>query len=76
MLTDADDERMKNFFKMIREEIERRKEVFSKLGIGSYETYFESQNEVLIPRIVIFIDNIAAFKETHQEYEDAVKAQH
>lgn len=70
VLTDADDERMKNFFKMIREEIERRKEVFSKLGIGSYETYFEFPNEVLIPRIVIFIDNITAFKETHQEYED------
>ena len=70
MLTDADDERMKNFFKMIREEIESRKEIFSKLGIGSYETYLEAETAIEIPRIMIFIDNLSAFKETHQEYED------
>ena len=70
VLTDADDERMKNFFKMIREEIESRKEIFSKLGIGSYETYLEAKAVMEIPRIMIFIDNLSAFKETHQEYED------
>lgn len=70
VLTDADDERMKNFFKMISEEIESRKEIFSKLGIGSYDTYLEAKTAMEIPRIMIFIDNLSAFRETHQEYED------
>lgn len=72
VLTDADDEKLKNFFKMIREEIADRKETFSQLGIGSYETYLEQTPSPDKPQIVIMIDNLAAFKELFQEYEDAM----
>ena len=41
VMTDADDEKLKNFFKMMYEEIERRKEQFSQLGISSYAAYME-----------------------------------
>ena len=72
VLTDADDEKLKNFFKMIREEIADRKETFSQLGIGSYEAYLEQTASPDKPQIVIMIDNLAAFKELFQEYEDAM----
>lgn len=72
VLTDADDEKLKNFFKMIREEIADRKETFSQMGIGSYEAYLEQTASPDKPQIVIVIDNLAAFKELFQEYEDAM----
>lgn len=72
VLTDSDDEKLKNFFKMLRSEIEQRKERFSQMGIGSYETYLESAKTSSMPRIVVMIDNLQAFKELYQEYEDAM----
>lgn len=70
VMTDSDEERIKNFFKMIGEEIEYRKELFSELGISSYEAYTEILSVKKLTRIIIIIDNILAFKESYQEYED------
>lgn len=74
VLTDADDEKLKNFFKMMREEVANRKEKFSQLGISSYEAYLESSKDGTpgMPHIIIMIDNLSAFKEVFQEYEDAM----
>lgn len=74
VLTDADDERLKNFFKMICEEIGSRKERFSKLGYGSYEAYLEAKGAGCseLPRIVIMIDNLSGFKEVFGEYEEVM----
>lgn len=75
ILTDADDERLKSFFKMMVEEMESRKEHFSQLGISSYDAYLEMESEELpsMPRIVIMLDNIAAFREMYQDsYEDTL----
>jgi S-DNA-T family DNA segregation ATPase FtsK/SpoIIIE len=69
VLTEADDERLKNFFKLMRAEIDDRKERFSGLGISSYESYCEMGNTDL-PRIIIMIDNLSVFKEIFQDYED------
>ena len=71
VIIDSDDEKLKNFFKMIQEEMDKRKEVFSQAGISSYEAYLASGGKAY-PRILILIDNISAFKETYQEYEDAL----
>jgi S-DNA-T family DNA segregation ATPase FtsK/SpoIIIE len=72
VLTDGDDEKLKNFFKMMQEEIIDRKERFSKLGVGSYEAYLESSASDDLPQIVIMVDNLSAFKEVFQDYEDAM----
>lgn len=70
VLTDSDDERLKNFFKMIRREIEQRKDVFSQFGAGSYDAYREAGGT--LPRMILMIDNLSAMKEVVPEYEDAV----
>lgn len=70
VLTDSDDERLKNFFKMMIEEVDKRKDAFSQLGVSSYEAYLGAEDEKPFPRILVVIDNLAAFKETCQEYED------
>lgn len=70
VLTDADDERLKNFFKMMREEVDKRKDAFSRLGVGSYEAYLGAMSTRPLPRVLVMIDNMVAFKEMYQEYED------
>lgn len=72
VLTDADDEKLKNFFKMIEEEIIDRKEYFSTLGAGSYESYLETTPNPEKSRIIIMIDNLQVFREVFQEYEEAM----
>ena len=76
VLTDADDERLKTFFKMMDEEIYSRKELFSQIGASSHESYIETaagnQELAVAPRIVVIIDNLAAFKDMYQDYEDAL----
>ena len=72
VMTDSDDETLKNFFKMLLGEIELRKDRFSHMGIGSYESYREIADAPAMPRIVVMIDNLPVFKETCQEYEDSM----
>ncbi|MDR1320313.1 MAG: type VII secretion protein EssC [Gracilibacteraceae bacterium] len=74
VLTDADDEALKNFFKMMREELSERKERFSALGISSYEAYLEmgKTDAHAMPHIIIMADNLAVFKDAYQDYEDAM----
>ncbi len=73
VLTDSDDERIKNFFKMILEEIDRRKEIFSQAGVGSFDAYLGvSGQKISLPRIIIMVDNLQVFKDAFQEYEEAM----
>lgn len=73
VVTDADDEKLKSFFRLMEHEIEHRKELFSQKGISSYEAYLETEDasNPSIPRIIIMLDNLMAFKDIHQDgYED------
>lgn len=71
VLTDSDDECIKNFFKMMLEEIDRRKEIFSQAGIGSFDAYMSiSGSKVPLSRIVIMVDNLQVFRDAFLEYED------
>ena len=56
---------------MIRVEMKKRKEVFSKIGITSFSSYKEA-GHTDIPHIVIMIDNFIALKELYPEYEDDI----
>lgn len=69
VVTASDDEKIKNFFRMMLKEIKKRKEKFSSLGITSFHSYKEAGYTDL-PQIVVAIDNFIAFKELYSEYED------
>lgn len=71
VLTDADDEGLGHFFKMMRQTVEERKIRFASLGVGSYEAYAQSGNTDL-PRVVIMIDNLLTFKETYEGFEESL----
>ncbi len=70
VITLREDDTMKSFMKMIMEELERRKDTLSEKGYGSYAVYRES-GEGEIPQIILMLDNMAAFRETFPQYEEA-----
>ena len=57
-----------NLFKMLNDEIEKRKKLFSEFG-GSYSSYVES-GQTPPPNIVVILNNFEAFTEN---YEDLVE---
>ncbi len=67
----TDDEKMKNFIRLIRTEMKVRKEIFSKIGITSFSSYKEAGNTDM-PHIVIMVDNFIALKELYSEYEEDI----
>lgn len=73
VVTASDDEKIKNFFRLIAKEISQRKEVFSKMGITSFNSYKEAGYKD-IPQIVILIDNFLALRELYSEYEEEMLA--
>lgn len=73
VITASDDEKIKNFFRLMSKEIKERKLKFSSLGITSFHSYKEAGYTDL-PQIVIVIDNFIAFRELYPEYEDDLLA--
>ena len=69
VVTTSDDVKLKTFFRMMAKELEIRKDKLSKLGITSFTSYKEAGYTDL-PFIVVMIDNLAAFRELFEEYED------
>lgn len=67
----SEDEKLKNFMRMMRKEMKIRKEIFSKMGITSFASYKEA-GHTDIPHIVIMVDNFIALKELYPEYEDDI----
>ena len=68
VLTSSDDEKMEKFFKMIMEELARRKSVLSEMGLSSFSAYLEADKNDM-PQIVIMIDNMMALREIFPGYE-------
>lgn len=68
VMTSGDDEKLENFFKMIIEEIGRRKSVLSELGLSSYSAYLEAEKRDM-PQIVIMIDNMMALREIYPAHD-------
>ncbi len=71
VITASEDEKLKNFFKMMAEEIENRKNILSELGISSYSAYRDAGYRKL-PQILIMIDNMTALRELYLMNEDAL----
>lgn len=63
-------EKVNNLFKMLEEELGRRKKLFADYG-GDYASYIRASGKTL-PSVVIAINNFAAFTEVYEEKEEAV----
>lgn len=66
----SEDEKLKNLFKLLHSEIERRKERLMAVGVSSFAAYQEA-GEKDLPLIVLMIDNLSVLKELYfQENDD------
>ena len=66
----GDDDKIKNLYKLINSEIERRKVLFSNYG-GSYTDYLKKNNNK-IPRLVIVLNNYEAYQDSYEVYTDTL----
>ena len=67
----SEDEKMKNLFKLLLQEIELRKQKLVATGVSSYAAYLEAGYDDL-PQIVLLIDNITALKELYLQEDDVL----
>ena len=65
----ADDEKLKNLFKLLGEEITTRKEKIVSVGVSSFSAYVEAGYKDL-PHIYVFVDNMTALMELYLEDDD------
>lgn len=64
-----EEEKLKNFMKMMNTEINQRKELLARMGISSYAAYREAGYRE-IPQIIIILDNFIAFRELASNYDE------
>lgn len=70
VVTLSEEEKLKNLFKLLVEEVQIRKAKFVQKGLSSYSAYCEAGFKDL-PHIFFVIDNFSAFKEMYADsYED------
>lgn len=65
----SDDEKLKNLFKYLTDQINYRREILLSVGVGSFPSYKEAGYSDL-PQIVLFIDNFTALKELYLQDND------
>lgn len=68
VITYTEEDKFKNFFKMMEDELAKRKDILSKMGLSSYSAYCEA-GEHEIPQIIIMLDNIGIFREMFNSLE-------
>ncbi len=64
-----EDEKLKNLFKLLNEEIAIRKEKLLTAGVSNFIAYKEAGN-IDLPQIVLLIDNLTALKELYFAEDD------
>lgn len=69
VVTASEDEKLKNLFKLLRTEIETRKEKLLSVGVSSFAAYKEA-GKTDLPQIVLMIDNLTALKELYFQDDD------
>ena len=62
----SEDEKVKNLFKLMMNEIENRKNILMSMGVSSYSAYKDAGGNE-IPKTYLLIDNFNAFKELYLE---------
>lgn len=69
VITYTEEDKFKNFFKMMEDELAKRKDILSQMGLSSYSAYCEA-DEHEIPQIIIMLDNIVIFREMFNSLEN------
>lgn len=64
-----EDEKVKNLFRLLSNEIDLRKSRFAEVGVSSFASYKEAGYRDL-PQIVVVIDNLTALKELYLQDND------
>ena len=59
-----DPEKVKNLFKLLSNEVQRRKQLLADAGVSSFASYLESGRKDL-PQIILLIDNIGLLRELY-----------
>ncbi len=67
----TEDEKLKNFLKMIQENMAKRKQILSQMGLSSFSSYLEAGKQEM-PQIVIILDNWVAFKGYYPDYAETM----
>ena len=70
VILSSDAEKIANLFKLLAALIEERKKIFIDYN-GSYDFYINHGGKQ-IPLIVVMINNVEAFLETYEDYEDVI----
>ena len=65
----TDDEKLKNLFKLLQEEIYSRRERLVSVGVISFASYLEAGYKDL-PHIYVFVDNMTALMELYLENDE------
>lgn len=65
----SEDEKLKNLFKLLNEEMTTRKEKLLSVGVSSFSSYLEAGYQDLA-KIVLLIDNLTALKELYLQEND------
>lgn len=71
VVTNSEEDRISNLFRMLKTEIEKRKYAFSQYMVGTYSNYIEAGYRD-IPQIFLMIDNVTAFREYYPEYDSEI----
>jgi len=69
VIVSSDEEKLKNFFKKMEEELDKRKNKFAELGLSSFSSYREAELTEF-PQIIIMLDNIGVFRELYGSLDD------
>ena len=71
VVTSSEDEKLKNLMKLLRGEIEARKEKLISVGVSSFSAYKEA-GQTDLPQILLIIDNLTALKELYFHDDDDI----
>lgn len=71
VVTSSEDEKLKNLFKLLFEEISIRKEKMLSVGVSSFSSYVEA-GYVDLPHIYLIIDNMTALLELYLADDDSL----
>ncbi len=71
VVTSSEDEKLKNLFKLLFEEITIRKEKLLSVGVSSFSSYIEA-GYMDLPHIYLIVDNITALMELYLSDDDSL----
>lgn len=68
VIVSSDEEKIVNFLKMLRSEIEKRRNMFSEYG-GDYASYCRNSGKTM-PGIVVLMNNYSGFAERYEDWQE------